>query len=162
MNRYIFGGIAAALVMMAMSGLEGINRLFSNTDSLRGDIQADESALGTLPIGRAGQIVQRQSGDPAAGTRAASDSVSNTQGFDPTLNPQNNGGQVAPNGTFTTPNNIVPRTGQPGTVPTTGQSPATGQFPATGDISPTQPGLVRPENIQRPEDRELDAIPALW
>lgn len=159
MNRFVIGGILAAIVMLMMGG---INRLFA--DRQPGTARLDRTTspttetgdLGSLPVEQAGQLVQRQRDLANGGAAARSDTVFNNQ--DPGQDP---GGMspgarsiMAPDttpGTAGANNNVIPRTGQSATSPAFG-----------GDIAPIQPGLVQPGAGQRPDDSDLDSIPALW
>ncbi len=162
MNRFVIGGILAAIVVLMMGG---INRLFADRqpgttrlDRTTAPTTTEGGDLGRLPVEQAGQLVRRQRDLANGGTAAGSDTVFNNQ--DPGMTP----GQraiIAPGtaGTGTAGtgaagannNNIIPRTGQAGTSPAFG-----------GDIAPIQPGLVRPGAEQQTDDSDLDSIPALW
>ncbi|WP_017297230.1 hypothetical protein [Nodosilinea nodulosa] len=162
MNRFVIGGILAAIVVMLTGGL---NKLLSDRSQgsqvlsqRNAAAQGDNSDLGTLPLDKAGQLVQRQSDVGSNGVSASSDTVFNTNnpsgtGMPPggraTISPTTTGGAgtVAPQS-----GNVIPRTG------------AAATFPANpGDIAPIQPGLVRPGvEQQRPADPDVDSIPALW
>ncbi|MBD2426835.1 hypothetical protein [Phormidium sp. FACHB-1136] len=154
MNRYALGAAMALLLLLALSGTGGINRLFRGNDQLRGGLRADDTNLGTLPIEQAGQAVQRQ-GSASGGVPM------NPTNLPPSgdLTPTTNGGFTTPAGTppaFSptqpgTPQNVVPRQGI-----TTLPAPL-------GDIAPVQPDLVRPDPAPPvTDDPELESIPALW
>ncbi|PSR12679.1 hypothetical protein C8255_26280 [filamentous cyanobacterium CCP3] len=162
MNRFIIGGILAAIAVMLAGGL---NQLLSDRSadgpegariSSQGDAttQANGGDLGSVPIEQAGQLVQRQSEVGANGISATGDSVFGNQGTVPPgdraiISPNTTGttGDIAP-----TSGNVIPRPGEAATFPA-----------ATGDIAPIQPGLVQPGEVTRPApDPELDSIPALW
>ncbi len=161
MNRFIIGGILAALVMM----LTGWGNRFlgdrapdgglasQRDDASQGDTTAQNvDGLGTLPLEQAGRLAQRQSEVGTNGAAAASNSTFTDQGSDrATISPTNTG-TTGSNGVAPAPGNVIPRTGAATTFPTTG-----------GDIAPIQPDLVRPDAVQRPTtDPDLDSIPALW
>jgi hypothetical protein len=160
MNRFVIGGILAAMVLLLTGGL---NRLFADRRSdgqlpraqrTTTDVNGGLDDLGSLPIEQAGQLVRRQSDLGAGGTtRTTGDTVfgdSGAQGMPAggraTISPTGTAGaQVAP-----AQGNVIPRTGTATTFP-------------TGDIAPIQPGLVQPGEVQRPApDPDLDSIPALW
>ncbi|MGB3309310.1 MAG: hypothetical protein WBG32_04085 [Nodosilinea sp.] len=158
MNRFIIGGIMAAIVVM-MAG--GLNRLLSDRfdDSAEGSRissqptttgQANNGDLGSVPLEQAGQLVQRQSEVGANGISATGDSALGTQGTVP-----GERSVISPDTTGTAtpaPGNVIPRTGGAATFPAT-----------TGDVAPIQPGLVQPGEVTRPApDPDLDSIPALW
>lgn len=169
MNRFIIGGILAAMVVLLTGSL---NRFFTDRDqapslatrSLADSVTSDSarsetvSDLGSLPVEQAGQLVRRQSDVNAGGVSATSDSVFTEQGAGATppggraiISPANTG-TVGSSGTVNSaPGNVIPRTGAAATSPTT-----------VGDIAPIQPDLVQPGAGQRPTDPELDSIPALW
>ena len=153
MNRFVFGGILAAIVVLMMGG---INRLFA--DRQPGTARVDRTTaptteggdLGSLPVEQAGQLVRRQRDLANGSTAATPDTVFNNQ--DPGMTPGDRA-IIAPStttGAAGANNNVIPRTGQ------TSTSPAFG-----GDIAPIQPGLVRP-GAGPQDDSDLDAIPALW
>ena len=155
MNRFIIGGILAAIVV-ALTG--GLGRMFTESDSQaeltsvnrnNNNNQGETGDLGTLPVEQAGQLVRRQSD---VGTRTTSDFV----GQDPQGMPQGGRPDISPEitgaaGAAGAAGNVIPRTDQTTTFPTT-----------SGDIAPVQPGLVQPGVDQRPIDPDLDSIPALW
>ncbi|PSN07931.1 hypothetical protein C7293_30385 [filamentous cyanobacterium CCT1] len=162
MNRFIIGGILAAIAVMLAGGL---NQLLSDRSedgpegariSSRGDTttQANGGDLGSVPIEQAGQLVQRQSEVGVNGISAQGDSTFGNQGTVPpgdraVISPNTTGtaGSTAP-----ASGNVIPRTGEAATFPA-----------VTGDIAPIQPGLVQPGEVTRPApDPELDSIPALW
>jgi hypothetical protein len=159
MNRFVIGGILAAIVVMLAGG---VNRLWSDRvdDSAEGARissqptttgQDNGGDLGSVPIEQAGQLVQRQSEVGTNGISATGDSVFGNQG----TVPPGDRAVISPNTTGTAtpaPGNVIPRTGGAATFPTT-----------TGDIAPIQPGLVQPGEVTRPApDPDLDSIPALW
>lgn len=162
MNRYALGGAVALLLLLALSGVGGINRMFRDNNQLRSGLRADDSNLGTLPIEQAGQVVQRQStttpGMPATGNSATGAMPS----FEGDLTPAPTGGSfTTPGGTPPTisptppamnpPQNVIPRQGVT-TLPA-----------QVGDIAPVQPGLVQPDPpLPITDDPELESIPALW
>jgi hypothetical protein len=160
MNRFIIGGILAAIVV-ALTG--GLGRMFTESDAQTGltgvnrdnnnvDNQGSTGDLGSLPVEQAGQLVRRQS-DASTGTRTNPDFV----GQDPQGMPSGGRPDISPEttgaaGTAGTTGNVIPRTNnQTATFPTTG-----------GDIAPIQPELVQPGVGPRPIDPDLDSIPALW
>ena len=153
MNRFIIAGVLAAIVALMMGGM---NQLFADRqpDTARLDRTTapttEGNDLGSLPVEQAGQLVRRQSDLANGATAARSDTVFNNQ--DPGMTPGDRA-IIAPGtaGTADT-NNIIPRTGQAGTRPNYGG----------GDIAPIQPGLVQPGAGERPDDSDLDSIPALW
>lgn len=156
MNRYALGAAMALLVLLAWSGVEGIDQLFQGNYQRRSELRADDSDLGTLPIEQAGQAVQRQSA--AAGTPAMGTSIPNpaSTGSDPSLT---NGGFTTPAGTPPTLSPTQPGSAQ-NVIPRQGATTLPAQV---GDIAPVQPGLVRPDPVPPvAEDPELEAIPALW
>ncbi|MBW4486071.1 MAG: hypothetical protein KME14_26410 [Tildeniella torsiva UHER 1998/13D] len=156
MNRFMIGGILAALVLMLTGGL---NRLLGDRSqnaplaSQQNSTAQDVNDLGTLPLEQAGRLVQRQSevgsnnGISATGNSTFPDQGSGRA----TISPSNTG--AGTDGFTAAPGNVIPRTGAATTYPTTG-----------GDIAPIQPGLVQPGVVeQRPApDPDLDSIPALW
>ncbi|HSM84270.1 MAG TPA: hypothetical protein VLS96_21450 [Nodosilinea sp.] len=156
MNRFVIGGILAAIVVLLTGSL---NRLLSDSEGGRVAARRDSTDqavgdLGTLPIEQAGRLVQRQSqvgSNP--GTRAGGDSVFGNQGevVPPgqrsIISPDNTGAAGAGAGA----GNVIPRAGGATT------------FPATGDVAPIQPDLVQPGATPRPTpDPDLESIPALW
>jgi hypothetical protein len=164
MNRFVIGGILAAIVMLLTGSL---NRLFADRNqsadlpNLRQTDSAPSTAvsdLGSLPVEQAGKLVRRQSDLSAGGVSATSDSVFNDSGTGAMapggraiIAPANTG-IVGTQGTVNpAPGNVIPRTGGAATFPTT-----------TGDIAPIDPRLVQPGAGQRPVDPDLDSIPALW
>ena len=157
MNRFIIGGILAAIVV-ALTG--GLGRMFTESDSQTGltsvnrnnnNNQGETGDLGTLPVEQAGQLVRRQS-DVGTGTPTTSDFVGqDPQGMPPGGRPDISPETTGAVGTAGTTGNVIPRTNQTTTFPTT-----------SGDIAPVQPGLVQPGVDQRPIDPDLDSIPALW
>jgi hypothetical protein len=163
MNRFIIGGILAAIV----SGLTGgLGRMFAERDAQLQSpgIQTDAGPtgtepagdLGSLPIEQAGQLAQRQSEVGTNGIGMTSDFVGQDiegmpPGGRPDISPPT-AGQPGAAGTTGSDGNVIPRTGETTTFPATG-----------GDIAPIQPGLVQPGvDLQRPIDPDLDSIPALW
>lgn len=156
MNRFMIGGILAALVLMLTGGL---NRLFGDRSqepplaSQQNITAQDVNDLGTLPLEQAGRLVQRQSEVGTNGISATGDSTFIDQGSGrATISPSNTG-TAGTSGVTAAPGNVIPRTGAATTFPATG-----------GDIAPIQPGLVQPGVVeQRPApDPNLDSIPALW
>jgi hypothetical protein len=155
MNRFIIGGILAALVLMLTGGL---NRFLGDRSegeqlaSQQNTTAQDADGLGALPLEQAGRLVQRQSEVSANGTAATGNSTFTDQGSNRATISPNNTGTTGANGVTPAPGNVIPRTGAATTFPATG-----------GDIAPIQPGLVQPDAVQRPApDPELDSIPALW
>lgn len=158
MNRFMIGGILAALVLMLTGGL---NRLLGDRSqeaplaSQQNTTAQNVNDLGTLPLEQAGRLVQRQSEVGSNnGISATGDSTFTDQGSGrATISPPNTGTSTGTAGTSGAPGNVIPRTGAATTYPTTG-----------GDIAPIQPGLVQPGVVeQRPApDPDLDSIPALW
>ncbi|MGF1518813.1 MAG: hypothetical protein ACFCVB_13560 [Nodosilinea sp.] len=149
MNRFIIGGILAAIVV-ALTG--GLGRMFTESDSQTGltgvnrnnnNNRVETGDLGSLPVEQAGQLVRRQS-DVGTGTRTTPDFVGQDPGGRPDIFPDTTGATG-------TAGNVIPRTNQTTTFPTT-----------NGDIAPIQPELVRPGLEQRPIEPDLDSIPALW
>ncbi|HIK43491.1 MAG TPA: hypothetical protein IGR64_01245 [Leptolyngbyaceae cyanobacterium M65_K2018_010] len=153
MNRYLIGAILAGLVLLAMSGLQGINRLFADNSRMRSDLRAEDSSLGTLPIEQAGRIVRRQgqadsAGMPAAGTGTWGGSGS---GGEDSFTSEGGAPRAIPNATIAPASpNEVSRTTPVGPTST------------SGDIAPIESNLVRPGSVQPPTDPGLDSIPALW
>ncbi|MGG6241144.1 hypothetical protein ACQ4N7_21175 [Nodosilinea sp. AN01ver1] len=160
MNRFIIGGILAAIAVMLTGGL---NRLLSDRfengpegtqiSSLSDTTtEGNGSDLGSVPIEQAGQLVQRQSEVGTSGISATGNSTFTDQnGNRATISP-NTTGTVGANGVTPAPGNVIPRAGEATTFPA-----------ATGDIAPVQPGLVQPGEATRPApDPDLDSIPALW
>lgn len=155
MNRFIIGGVAAALVLMLtgmLSRLSGDRPPEGGLASQQDTTAQNADGLGSLPLEQAGQLAQRQSEVGSTGTAAAGNSTFTDQGSDrATLSPATTGTTGA-NGVNPAPGNVIPRTGAATTFPATG-----------GDIAPIQPSLVQPDAVQRPaSDPELDSIPALW
>lgn len=160
MNRFMIGGILAALVLMLTGGL---NRLLGNrsqeTPLARQQNTTAQNAdgLGTLPLDQAGRLVQRQSevgtnnGISATGNSTFTDQGSSRTTFSPSATGTATG-TAGTNG-FTAPaGNVIPRTGAATTFPATG-----------GDIAPIQPELVRPGVVvETPPPDSVDSIPALW
>ncbi|WP_035984900.1 hypothetical protein [Leptolyngbya sp. KIOST-1] len=166
MNRFIIGGILAAMVVMLTGGL---NRLFRDrpqgaqlasqrNTALQQPGQQAGNDLGSVPLEQAGRLVQRQSEVGTNGIPAPGDSAFGTQ--------TNGNGDpfgravISPDQTGTAPaaGNVIPRTGGATTFPANTSPPNTG-----GDIAPIQPGLVQPGEVPRPApDPDLDSIPALW
>lgn len=162
MNRFMIGGILAALVLTLMGGL---NRLLGDRSqetplaSQQNTTAQDVNDLGTLPLEQAGQLVQRQSevatnnGIPATGDSTFIDQGNGRA----TISPSNAGtatGTTGTNGVTAAPGNVIPRTGEANTFPTTG-----------GDIAPIVQDLVRPPGEvvdPRPPQPNPDPIPALW
>ncbi|NMF85859.1 hypothetical protein [Nodosilinea sp. P-1105] len=141
MNRYVIGGILATLVMAIASGLGPIGFGEANDRSPRASTPEQE-ALGTRPIERAGQIVQRQSQANNAAVPITPDSA--------LTDPQDIFSDLAEPTISPAPNNVIPQTGADTTAS------------GFGDISPVQPDLVRPGVTAPSDDSDLDAIPALW
>jgi hypothetical protein len=157
MNRFIIGAIMAGLVLLALSGIGGVNRFFSDNDRLRSDLRAEgDSSLGTLPIDQAGRIVRRQTqaanGIPATGTATFGQTGLPADGSGPSsFTTPGVTGQPIPSATISpTATTVAPRTG------------TNNQFSSTGDVSPVQPDLVRPETLPPASDQNLESIPALW
>jgi hypothetical protein len=152
MNRFVIGGILAAIVVLLTGSLSRLLGDRSPESGLIG-VSADTAQtgdLGSLPVEQAGQLVRRQSDLGANGIPTSSDAVFNNQ---PGTMPSG-GSTLSPDttGTFTTPGNVIPRTGGAVTYPAN-----------VGDIAPVQPGLVQPGvRPQNPTDPDLDSIPALW
>lgn len=157
MNRFIIGGVLAALVLMLMGGL---NRFLGDRTQEGGVASQQDAAaqdaddLGALPLEQAGRLVQRQSEVSTNRTAATGNSSFTDQGSDrATISPANTGTTGA-NSVTPAPGNVIPRTGA-ATTPTTG-----------GDIAPIDPNLVQPGvegRVQRPApDPNVDSIPALW
>jgi hypothetical protein len=147
MNRYIGGGLLAALILLLSSGVDRLGTIWPNfgaSERLQG---RDLVPVGTLPIEQAGRVVQRQ----GERSRAMPNSVFNTDPF--------NQNRTAPR-TEIAPQNIPASEIRPPTVDviprTGGAAPAT---TTTGDVAPIQSDLVQPGS---PGDRDLDSIPALW
>ncbi len=159
MNRFIIGGILAAIVV-ALTG--GLGRMFTESDSQtrvtsvdrnnnNADNPGEAGGLGSLPVEQAGQLVRRQS-DVGTGTSmnpnfGGSDPQGMPPGGRPDISPETTGAA----GAAGTTGSNAPRIDQTTTFPTTG-----------GDIAPVQPRLVQPGVDQRPIDPDLDSIPALW
>lgn len=156
MNRFMIGGILAALVLMLTGGL---NRLLGDrsqeTPLARQQNTTAQNAdgLGTLPLDQAGRLVQRQSEvGTNNGISATGNSTFTDQGSSRTTLSPSTTGTAGTNGVTPAPENVIPRTGAATTFPATG-----------GDIAPIQPGLVQPGVVERPApDPDLDSIPALW
>lgn len=157
MNRFIIGGVLAALVLM-LTGW-GSRFLGDRSEEARLASQQNTTAqnadgLGALPLEQAGQLVQRQSEVGTNSTAAAGNSAFTDQGNNRATISPNNTGTTGASGVTPAPGNVIPRTGAATTYPATG-----------GDIAPIQPGLVQPDAAQRPApapDPALDSIPALW
>jgi hypothetical protein len=156
MNRFMIGGILAALVLMLTGGL---NRLLGDRSqdaplaSQQNSTTQDVNDLGTLPLEQAGRLVQRQSevgtstGISATGNNTFTDQGNNRATISP-----NNTGAIGTSGGTAAPGNVIPRTGAATTYPA-----------SSGDIAPIQPNLVQPGVVERPApDPDLDSIPALW
>lgn len=155
MNRFIIGGILAALVVMLTGGL---NRFLGDRSQdapvarQQSNTVQNVDDLGTLPLEQAGRLVQRQSEvGTSTGVSATGDNTFIDQGNNrSTISPNNTGATGTSGGTAA--GNVIPRTGAATTYPAPG-----------GDIAPIQPGLVQPDEVQRPApDPDLDSIPALW
>lgn len=160
MNRFVIGGVLAALVMMLMGGLNRLMSDRSQDPQPNGQAAQGQNAdgLGTLPLDQAGRLVQRQSevgstnGTPASGDNTFGDGSFIDQGNQRATISPNGTGTTGSNGVTPASGNVIPRTGGATTFPATG-----------GDIAPIQPGLVQPDAVQRPApDPDLDSIPALW
>ncbi|TVQ12695.1 MAG: hypothetical protein EA368_03370 [Leptolyngbya sp. DLM2.Bin27] len=161
MNRFIIGGILAAIVI-GLTG--GLGRIFTDTNARQegagqttaGQNNGAAGDLGSLPIEQAGQLARRQSevGNNGVGITSdflGQDPVGIPPGGRPDISPPA-AGQTGTAGMTGSNGNVIPRTGETATFPTTG-----------GDIAPIQPGLVQPGvDLQRPSDPDLDSIPALW
>lgn len=156
MNRFIIGGILAAIVV-ALTG--GLGRMFTesdaqtrvtsvNPDNNNAENLGEAGDLGSLPVEQAGQLVRRQS-DVGTGTRTTPDFI----GQDPGGMPPGGRPDISPEaaGTAGTAGNVIPRLNQTTTFPTTG-----------GDIAPIDSDLVRPDNREPPIEPPVDSIPALW
>lgn len=161
MNRFIIGGIVAAIAVMLTGGLSQLlsarfedgperTRISSQSDTTT---QGNGGDLGSVPLEQAGQLVQRQSEVGTNGISATGDSAFGNQsngtvpsGDRAVISPSTTGGATP------APGNVIPRTDGAATFPAT-----------TGDVAPIQPGLVQPGEATRPApDPELDSIPALW
>ena len=165
MNRFIIGGILAAIAVMLVGGLNRlVNSIGDGPEGARiarqsdTTLQSNGSDLGSVPIEQAGQLVQRQSEVGTNGISATGDAVFGNQ--------TNGSGDpfgravISPDQTGTAPaaGNVIPRTGEATTFPANTSPPNTG-----GDIAPIQPGLVQPGEVTRPApETDLDSIPALW
>jgi hypothetical protein len=151
MNRYIAGGLLAALVLLVSSGLNGLGRLLPVSGITEPPRPSEREALGTSPIEQAGRVVQRQSGATVA--------VPDTTFQDPTIR-SGNGAIGAPVAPLDIPETeIRPQT--PNVIPRPGEAPQA--TTVTGDVSPIQPELIQPGATDRPGiDQDLDSIPALW
>ncbi|MGB3201449.1 MAG: hypothetical protein WBA99_11125 [Nodosilinea sp.] len=161
MNRFIIGGILAAVVAMLAGGLNRVlsDRADGSTEGARISSQSTRTEqgnggdLGSVPLEQAGQLVQRQSDVGAGGPAAVGDNVFTDQGAG--TGPAGQRAEISPGSAGTgaaAPGNVIPRTGGAVTFPAT-----------TGDIAPLQPGLVQPGVTPGPApDPELDSIPALW
>lgn len=162
MNRFIIGGILAAVVAILASGLDQVlgDRGDDSTGGARISSQSTTTDqdnggnLGSVPLEQAGQLVQRQSEVGTGGPAAVGDTVFDDQGAGTA--PPGQRAEISPGGSAGTatpaPGNVIPRTGGAATYPAT-----------TGDIAPIQPGLVQPGVTPGPApDPELDSIPALW
>ncbi|MBE9137608.1 hypothetical protein IQ254_10345 [Nodosilinea sp. LEGE 07088] len=154
MNRFVIGGILAAIVVLLTGSL---SRLLGDRSPEPGLVGSQPNTtetgdLGSLPVEQAGQLVRRQSDLGAGGIPTSPDTVFNDQ---PGATMPSGRSTLSPDttGTFTpAPGNVIPRPGDTATYPAN-----------VGDIAPVQPGLVqpgvRPEN---PTDPDIDSIPALW
>lgn len=156
MSRYLFGVLLASLVLTIGSGLGGFNRLFADSSQTTKALPEDGGkGLGSLPIEQAGRLVKRQSQPQAGATQAVGANV----GSSPAAPAASGVGMAANSTPSSTPAqspippqtspNVIPRPSQPAPVV------------PRGDISPIQPNLVKPENLQ-PQNQPLDSIPALW
>lgn len=154
MNRYIAGGLLAALVVFLGSGLESLGNILPGLGSTErspgqssSTVSAQADSLGTQPIEQAGRAVQRQSQSAMAAP---------TTTFDQRQTPIQ--------GTSTMPQEfpvIEPLPQSPNVIPRPGAAPQA--TTTTGDLSPIQPDLVQPGNPELPGiDQDLDSIPALW
>lgn len=149
MNRYIAGGLLAAIVVLLGSGIDSLPQIMPNFGGSRSGAREPGSqadTVGTQPIEQAGRVVQRQ----GQSTVAAPNEVFNNQGQfgTSTAVPQDiPAGEIRPDA-----DNVIPR---PGAAP---QATTT-----AGDVSPIQPDLVQPGDSGFPsDDPDLDSIPALW
>lgn len=155
MNRFVIGGILAALVLMLTGGLNRFLGMGAQEEQLASQPDTttqNADGLGTLPLEQAGRLVQRQSEVSSNGISATGNTTFTDQGSDRATISPTAAGATGASGTTAAPGNVIPRTG------------AAATFPATsGDIAPIQPSLVQPDAVQRPTpDPELDSIPALW
>jgi hypothetical protein len=153
MNRYALAGAAALLFLIALSGAGGLSPLFrGNTETSQGG-QPEATTLGTLPIEKAGQVVQRQGSAPGAPMAPAMTPNGAINGDTP---PTSANAFTTPTGTPSTlsgsPQNPIP--------PAVGATPSPAQV---GDNSSVPPELLPPDP-QPPatHDRDMEAIPALW
>ena len=136
MNRFVIGGILAALVVVLTGSL---TRLLGEPKQ-PGDIAAED--LGSLPVEQAGMLVRRQSDSVTSIPDESFPNPTQTPGPNPTQTPE----------PFISDPNVIPLPGATPTYP-----------PNTGDVAPIQPSLVQPGvDPQRPIDPDLDSIPALW
>ncbi|MFZ4638978.1 MAG: hypothetical protein ACOYMP_01060 [Nodosilinea sp.] len=153
MSRYLFGVLLASLVLTIGSGLGGFNRLFAESSQTTKALPEDGSkGLGSLPIEQAGRLVKRQSqpqpgATQAVGANVGSSPAASSVGMAANSTPSSTPAQ-SPIPPQPSPN-VIPRPSQPAPVV------------PRGDISPIQPNLVKPENLQ-PQNQPLDSIPALW
>ncbi|MFQ4137490.1 hypothetical protein PGN35_014330 [Nodosilinea sp. PGN35] len=158
MNRFVIGGLLAALVLILTGGLNRLLADRSQEPRPGGQPTAAQGqnadGLGTLPLDQAGRLVQRQSevgstnGTPVGGDTTGDSAFIDQANQRATISPNNGGGS----GVTPAPGNVIPRTGGATTFPAPG-----------GDVAPIQPGLVQPDAVQRPApDPDLDSIPALW
>lgn len=158
MNRYVLGGILLGLVLVALSGLAGVNRLASSNDSQRRQLRDSPNNLGTLPIDQAGRVVRRQGDSAPAAPTAQSPTESFPQQSE--LSPDPASGQGS---SFTAPGGSVPnaelRPASPNVIP---QQSGNTVPSVSGDIDPVNPSLVRPEMSPPTTDPNLEPIPALW
>ncbi|MBE9157103.1 hypothetical protein IQ265_09735 [Nodosilinea sp. LEGE 06152] len=156
MNRFIIGGILAAIAVMLTGGL---NRLLSDrsqgaqlTSQRNTTAESNGGDLGSVPLEQAGRLVQRQSEVGTNGISATGNSTFTDQNSNRATISPNTTGTAGANGGSPASGNVIPRPGGAATFPA-----------ATGDIAPIQPGLVQPGEVARPApDPELDSIPALW
>ncbi len=160
MNRFIIGGILAAIAVMLTGGLNRMlsDRAEDDPDRTRISSQSDTTTqsnggnLGSVPLEQAGQLVQRQSEVGTNGISATGNSTFTDQGSNRATISPNATGTAGGNGVSPAPGNVIPRADGAATFPA-----------ATGDIAPIQPGLVQPGEVTRPApDPDLDSIPALW
>ncbi len=156
MNRYIAGGLLAALAVMLGAGIESLGNMlpnFSGNNQPAGQAattgRAQSAPLGTQPIEQAGRAVQRQSQATGAAPTTTFDRGRTPVQGTSTLPQEIPNGEIRPQPDNA---NVIPR---PGAAP---QATTT-----LGDVSPIQPDLVQPGSPDLPGiDQDLDAIPALW
>lgn len=155
MNRYVLGGIVLGLVLVALSGLAGVNRLASSNDNQHRQLRNSTDNLGTLPIDQAGRVVRRQGDSAPAAPTVQSPTGSFSQQSELSADPASSQDSfIAPAGGV--PNREI-RPATPNVIP---QQPAS--TTPSGDIDPVNPNLVRPEMSPPTTDPDLEPIPALW